>query len=384
VQTRITLTAQQRLAYAEQDERTKAAAAAAAAAPKPEAFDAVQGMIDDVAARGGTAIEKLGYLADRFVAIEDTAKRADLGRQLFGRGWAEMAPLLALGSKGLGDLAEEWKKLEITATPAEEKMATAYLASFSKLEKVIGGLTNAVGNILGQLFTPGMEAMAKWLSGSQAAIRSYTQSFVDAVRPWGEVFSGIKAAFTDIGKVMSELVLRLARLADLRPEPVEASCGRLRRDPDRRGRELQPLEGLRGDAEGRRLIGDLSRRGGGVLGERDEGGPGGDNGAGERPEAADPALEIHALERRGELLGGVERDAEFRAELIDRTRERGSPRACRRGRLGDLPHRRLAVGAELVELGLDVLDAGQGDRGIDYVIGHCRVISAEFPGLRWL
>lgn len=144
----------------------------------------IKSLIDQVAEAGkGNNFESLAMFADKFNAITDATKRAAAGREAFGKGWAEIAPMLVLGSEGLRKYAEEWKALEITATKAEEKMAAGYAAAANKLKLVTEGLSNAVGNIIGQLFTPGMEALANTLASGQENIRAFAEGFVEHLRP---------------------------------------------------------------------------------------------------------------------------------------------------------------------------------------------------------
>jgi hypothetical protein len=163
-----------------------------------EAFDSTKAFVDQLASAHGDVVDVVAAVADKFAAIDDAARRADLGKGLFGKGWAELSPLLNRGADDLRKFVAEWQKMGITATEAEDKMASGYMAASEKLKKVTEGLTNAVGNVVGQLFTPGMDALAKTLSDGQAQIREFAAKAVTAVTDfaavWGKVMAPIIAA----------------------------------------------------------------------------------------------------------------------------------------------------------------------------------------------
>lgn len=147
------------------------------------AFDSTQAVIDQLAAGHTKGLDLLAATADAFKGLTDEQAKAALGNKLMGKSWAEQAPLLALGGDAIRALAKRWDELEISATDAEKKMAGSYAGAASELRMVTEGLTNAVGNIVGQLFTPGMKALAEALSGGQQSIREFTQELVDHLQP---------------------------------------------------------------------------------------------------------------------------------------------------------------------------------------------------------
>jgi hypothetical protein len=65
---------------------------------------------EDFARLGVTSkepLEAFGQLADVFNAIEDPQARAAFGAKALGKSWQDVAPLLALGSQGLGDIVSQ-------------------------------------------------------------------------------------------------------------------------------------------------------------------------------------------------------------------------------------------------------------------------------------
>ena len=175
-----------------------------------DAVGAATALVDQLASVHGDAVDMVAAVAEKFASIDDAARRADLGKGLFGKGWAELSPLLNRGADDLRKFVAEWQKMGITATEAEDKMASGYMAASEKLKKVSEGLTNAVGNIVGQLFTPGMDALAKTLADGQKEIREFAANAVTAVTEfaavWGKVLAPIVAVWWPMFKSFFQML----------------------------------------------------------------------------------------------------------------------------------------------------------------------------------
>lgn len=171
-------------------------------------FDSTKEIVEQIASVHGDFVDTLAAVADKFKAIEDPARRATLGMQLFGRGWGEVAPILELGAEGIRKYIAEWEALKISATEGEKQMAASYAAASNKLKLVTEGLTNAVGNIVGQLFTPGLNALAEALAGAQQRIRDFAQAVVDRLRPPLEAASHVVEGFVGALNDMTAIINR--------------------------------------------------------------------------------------------------------------------------------------------------------------------------------
>jgi hypothetical protein len=91
------------------------------------------------------AIELLGEIGDRLNALKDPYGRATAARELFGRGYKEMMPLLGLGSEGIKKFAEESDKLGHTMSEKDLKAARAFKLQMKELHATFEGIYIAVG-----------------------------------------------------------------------------------------------------------------------------------------------------------------------------------------------------------------------------------------------
>jgi hypothetical protein len=132
---------------------------------------------------GSDTDQALREFADHIKAIQDPAKQTAEVMRMMGRGALAMVPLLKQGGEALREFQEELKALNILPTDEEEKMALGFMKAFEKLKTVVGGLSDAVGNIFGQMFTGGMKEFAQTLADNQKEIREFAQTVVDVVGP---------------------------------------------------------------------------------------------------------------------------------------------------------------------------------------------------------
>lgn len=148
---------------------------------------------------------QLKQLADRIVAMKDETEQANAARAVFGRGWAEIMPLLRLGGDGIQALTDKYKEMvaAVSATEPEKKMANDFLASFSTMSVAVEGLKNAIGNILGVGLVPLFDGISAAIKDNIGAIRDFAAAFGAT---FGRiVFVGVEAvriAFFALAKVI--------------------------------------------------------------------------------------------------------------------------------------------------------------------------------------
>jgi hypothetical protein len=131
-------------------------------------------------------------IVDGLAKMENAADRAQVLRELIGKGFAEMLPGLRQGNAEIERLGKMFEESGALGTAAEKKMAEAFNSSFATFTAMTEGLGRAIGNIAGQLFTGALDRMAKALMDNAQHIRDFAQSVVNVLTP----------AFSLIGRVI--------------------------------------------------------------------------------------------------------------------------------------------------------------------------------------
>jgi hypothetical protein len=117
----------------------------------------------------------LGSVADAFVRTTDPAERAALGTFAFGKSWREMVPLLAGGSQGLADAAEEAEKLGRVMSQDNVDAAFELQQSMVDLNDSFDGMKLQIGGAIVPLLADAAQG-ATWLNEK---IDGLTQGFLD-------------------------------------------------------------------------------------------------------------------------------------------------------------------------------------------------------------
>lgn len=90
----------------------------------------------------------LGEVSDKLNAMGKGLERTSTARSLFGRGFAEINPLLAKGSEGIAHLAEESDKLGLTLTETDLKSGKAFKEAMNGLKASVEGVWVSIGRAL--------------------------------------------------------------------------------------------------------------------------------------------------------------------------------------------------------------------------------------------
>jgi len=160
---------------------------------------------------------------DRINGISDPAEKAALASKLLGRGWAEMAELIATGSGSLSKSLAEVSESKII-TPEQRRQAQDFRAatddlkdSFEDFTKEVGGqlvpvLTDAFNGIsafiekakeLGEVDVPGPAGLGDWLT---FAIRAPLDlpGAIKALLQTGEAVDQVNVVTEDMARVWKE------------------------------------------------------------------------------------------------------------------------------------------------------------------------------------
>ena len=90
----------------------------------------------------------LGEVADKLNGMGKGLERTSAARSIFGRGFAELNPLLSKGSEGIAHLAEESDKLGLTLTEADLKSGKAFKEAMNGLKASVEGVWVSIGRAL--------------------------------------------------------------------------------------------------------------------------------------------------------------------------------------------------------------------------------------------
>ena len=121
-----------------------------------------------------TAMERLADVYES-KTIPDSTKAA-LAAKLLGRGYVDMVPILALGSKGIADAADQAKALGLVLDAQNAGSLLQYHDSMLNLNEAVGGLQLQVGEALIPMLSTLATSATSWLaSGGSKQIASWFQ-----------------------------------------------------------------------------------------------------------------------------------------------------------------------------------------------------------------
>lgn len=127
--------------------------------------------------------EQFKMIADRIAAIEDPAKKTAAAMAIFGRGGAELLPLMNDGAKGISALQAEaiglGRQMSTTDAKAAEKFGDT-------MDRVKGQLMAVVVRI-GAAAAPALERLAEWL----VKLSTHAAAFIDKNRGLIEIAAKI-------------------------------------------------------------------------------------------------------------------------------------------------------------------------------------------------
>jgi hypothetical protein len=99
---------------------------------------------------------------DRINGITDPAEKAAVASKLLGRGWAEMAELIATGSGSLSKSLSEVSKSKIV-TPEQERQAKDFRAATDNLKDSFEDFAQEVGGQLVPILTDAFDGISKFI-----------------------------------------------------------------------------------------------------------------------------------------------------------------------------------------------------------------------------
>lgn len=156
-------------------------------------------------------------IISKLQGIGNVTERNALAAQLFGRGWAEIAPILSMSAGDLGALMEEAKKLGVVLDSKELKQAAELDDQFDRLAAAAEGMKRQLGAAVAPALLEAADAIAKDLPGyiedaKQAfnAMQPYIKDFADALK---EAYEAAKPLMKAMAVVVGSEIIGHLRIA---------------------------------------------------------------------------------------------------------------------------------------------------------------------------
>ena len=138
----------------------------------------------------------LNNVADFYAKSTDKARAASLAAQVFGRGYASLAPLLALGSKGIKDAADEAAALGVTLTGQTAKDLIAAKQASRDFGEAMMGLKLAIGTQVVPVLTELQKSVTSFLThGGVQQIKGAVTAILGVAKEVAGVAGTIGSAF---------------------------------------------------------------------------------------------------------------------------------------------------------------------------------------------
>lgn len=162
-------------------------------------------------------------IVDKLEEMPDGAERAAKAIDLFGRRiGSRLTESLSAGKKGLEELEQEARDLNLVPGTDELKQAKAFGDTVGKIGDVIKATAGRVGIALIPLFFDFGEALAKALASVQPTLLSWAKTIVELLKP---LFEDLTAALTgDTDKIKSQFVFVLVRAVQYFVEAVKIAA----------------------------------------------------------------------------------------------------------------------------------------------------------------
>ena len=168
--------------------------------------------------------------ADRFQEMKGSPEIVAAGMNIFGRSFANLIPLMANGSQGLKDAADEADRLGITLSTQAGVEAEAFNDNLTRLQSAVTGLWRAVA---ADLLPDLVELTNRFVGATQEGdkLSETASKIADTIRFMGSMFEFIRAPISAVGDLIEGLSVQLTGLA-------EAAVGVINLDWSRIGRGM--------------------------------------------------------------------------------------------------------------------------------------------------
>jgi hypothetical protein len=149
--------------------------------------------------------EQFLAVADAISRIDDPGQRAAAALEVFGRGGAELLPLLTMGADGINKLKAEADGLGLTMSTKNAQAAAAFSDAMDTVAKVVRQIVITIGGALapvltqvGQQFIAGLTAVQAWVAANQQVVNVVAAVAAGAVA-LGTALAGLGVATSALG-----------------------------------------------------------------------------------------------------------------------------------------------------------------------------------------
>lgn len=125
--------------------------------------------------------EVFGEVADKFHAMTDPAKKAQLSFKLFGRAGAELIPLLNKGGEAIRQFGEDAEALGAVQDESFFETAERFMSVFKAIKAAIRGLLNTAAKPLLDVFGKVMEHLVGWYKQNQRLLTQGVSAWFQAL-----------------------------------------------------------------------------------------------------------------------------------------------------------------------------------------------------------
>ena len=135
--------------------------------------------------------EILSDVADRFASMPDGIQKTALAVDLFGRGGAQLIPLLNAGKSGLAGMAEEARKLGVVIGEEAARRSEKFNDNMRALRESAKGVGMAIVNDLTPSLLRVTDAMLKWVkNGGVERLVEYLRGLAQWAKDFGTIIVG--------------------------------------------------------------------------------------------------------------------------------------------------------------------------------------------------
>jgi hypothetical protein len=135
----------------------------------------------DNAGKLRTIDKLLPEIADKLNHLVDPGRKQDLVRQIFGKGGAEIIPLLDKGSKGIEELMKRADRLGIVLSGEALEGAEKFEEQWKDVQGALRGSRNAIAGELIPGITTALEKFTDWQVAHQGELKKFAKQLGDDI-----------------------------------------------------------------------------------------------------------------------------------------------------------------------------------------------------------
>ncbi len=193
--------------------------AGGAKGPAADAFKALHISVTDSGGALKSTSDLMGELSDKFATFKDSAAKTALAVAVFGRGGAELIPLLNEGRKGLKDAADEASRFGLIVSNDAAKSAQEFNDNLKRLSAIMEGvLIKITAGLVNELVSLSAALVAVANNGTT------TQVIADAI---GVTLRAVAVAAVVVTTDLSALAGTIKLLVDVSSAIAGGDFGKL-------------------------------------------------------------------------------------------------------------------------------------------------------------